>query len=65
MKLSQEPIETRTDQQPPREWIHLILKLRWMGLADDARSLEFAVSTLPSDSDSHRPARSTPSRCRL
>jgi hypothetical protein len=48
MKRRQEPMETRVDQQAPREWIHLIRKLRWMGLADDARFLELAVSTLPS-----------------
>jgi len=29
------------------EWSRLICKLRWIGLEDEARSLELAVSTLP------------------
>lgn len=42
-----------TDQEEPvgrlpsREWAKLIRKLRWIGLEDDARNLELAVSTLP------------------
>ena len=28
------------------EWTHLILKLRWMGLEDEAQRLQLAVSTL-------------------
>lgn len=30
-----------------REWARLIRKLRWIGLDDEARRLELAVSTLP------------------
>jgi hypothetical protein len=29
------------------EWVKLIRKLRWIGLEDEARRLELAVSTLP------------------
>ena len=34
-------------QRPPCEWAKLIRKLRWIGLDDEARRLELAVSTLP------------------
>jgi hypothetical protein len=34
-------------QQPSCEWAKLIRKLRWIGLHDEARRLELAVSTLP------------------
>jgi len=36
-----------SDPQPSCEWSKLIRKLRWMGLEDEARSLERVVSTLP------------------
>jgi hypothetical protein len=32
---------------PTCEWAKLIRKLRWIGLEDEARRLEQAVSTLP------------------
>lgn len=32
---------------PARDWAKLIRKLRWIGLEDEARRLETAVSTLP------------------
>jgi hypothetical protein len=35
------------NQRPPCEWAKLIRKLRWIGLHDEARRLELAVSTLP------------------
>jgi len=35
------------DQQSPREWAKLLRKLRWVGLEDEARRLELALSTLP------------------
>jgi hypothetical protein len=35
------------DQQPPSEWTKLIRKLRWIGLENEARCLQLAVSTLP------------------
>ena len=35
--------------QPSCEWARLIRKLRWIGLDDEARRLELAVSTLPPD----------------
>jgi hypothetical protein len=35
------------DLRPSSEWAKLIRKLRWIGLEDEARRLELAVSTLP------------------
>lgn len=32
-----------------REWVRLIRKLRWIGLEEEARCLELAVSTVPSE----------------
>jgi hypothetical protein len=29
------------------DWTHLIIKLRWIGLDEEAQRLELAVSTLP------------------
>jgi len=34
-------------EQLPHDWAKLIRKLRWIGLEDEARRLELAVSTLP------------------
>jgi len=34
-------------QRTSWEWAKLIRKLHWIGLHDEARRLEFAVSTLP------------------
>jgi hypothetical protein len=34
-------------QRSPRELTTLIRKLRWIGLEDEARKLQLAVSTLP------------------
>ena len=34
-------------QSSPGEWAKLIRKLRWIGLEDEAHSLQLAVSTLP------------------
>jgi len=65
MDRQQEVRETRTDQQPPREWTHLILKLRWMGLDDDAKFLELAVSTLPSEIATFRSPRPMPPGCKF
>jgi hypothetical protein len=36
-------------ERSPCEWAKLIRKLRWIGLEDEARRLEMAVSTLPPD----------------
>ncbi len=36
-------------QRAPGEWAKLIRKLRWIGLEDEARSLQLAVSTLPAE----------------
>jgi hypothetical protein len=49
-------IETRrarkvqlAERGSPHEWEKLIRKLRWIGLEDEARRLELAVSTVPPD----------------
>jgi hypothetical protein len=34
-------------KSPPRNWEQLIGKLRWIGLEQEAKRLEAAVSTLP------------------
>jgi hypothetical protein len=39
--------QSSVDRKPSREWAKLIRKLRWIGLDDEARRLELAVSTLP------------------
>lgn len=36
-----------TKHRTPHEWSRLILKLRWIGLEDEAKRLALAVSTLP------------------
>jgi hypothetical protein len=38
---------TLIDERPACEWAKLIRKLRWIGLEDEARRLEQAVSTVP------------------
>ena len=37
------------NERPSDEWAGLIRKLRWIGLDEEARRLELAVSTLPPD----------------
>jgi hypothetical protein len=37
------------DERPSCEWARLIGKLRWIGLDEEARRLELAVTTLPPD----------------
>jgi hypothetical protein len=37
------------NEPPSTEWAKLIRKLRWIGLEDEARRLEQALSTLPAD----------------
>ena len=37
------------EQRSPDDWARLIRKLRWIGLEDEARSLQLAVSTLPAE----------------
>lgn len=34
------------EQRSPHEWTRLILKLRWIGLEEEAKRLELAVATL-------------------
>jgi hypothetical protein len=38
-----------SEQQGSRDWAKLIVKLRWIGLEDEARQLERALSALPSE----------------
>jgi hypothetical protein len=40
--------KTVTDHHS-REWMRLIRKLRWIGLEEETRGLELAVSTVPSE----------------
>lgn len=35
------------EQRPSSEWAPLIRKLRWIGMEEEARRLELAVSALP------------------
>jgi hypothetical protein len=41
--------EEKTVADHPREWLRLIRKLRWIGLEEEARRLELAISTVPSE----------------
>jgi len=36
-------------QVSPGDWTKLIRKLRWIGLEDEARSLQLVMSTLPTE----------------
>jgi hypothetical protein len=47
MQQAQESRVISMNERPPCEWAKLIRKLRWIGLEDEARRLELAVSTLP------------------
>jgi hypothetical protein len=47
MERARKNEENFIDRQSSREWAQLIRKLRWIGLEDEARRLELAVSTLP------------------
>ncbi len=49
MTQTQEHDDRPPAQRAPGEWAKLIRKLRWIGLEDEARSLQRAVSTLPSE----------------
>jgi hypothetical protein len=47
--LSQQNYVTSMGDRPASEWAKLIRKLRWIGMEEEARRLEHAVSTLPPD----------------
>jgi hypothetical protein len=49
MNRLREPHIRPAAQSSPGEWAKLIRKLRWIGLEDEARSLQLAVSTLPAE----------------
>jgi hypothetical protein len=49
MKRLSETHNRPAAQKSPGEWAKLIRKLRWIGLEDEARSLQLAVSTLPAE----------------
>jgi hypothetical protein len=47
MKRSDARSATVLPHYVPHDWARLIRKLRWIGLDDEAKHLERAVSTLP------------------
>jgi len=47
MKQAGDCLVTLSDHGPACEWTKLIRKLRWIGLENEAKRLEEAVSTLP------------------
>ena len=47
MEPARENEASSIDRQSLHDWGKLIRKLRWIGLEDEARRLEQAVSTLP------------------
>jgi hypothetical protein len=47
MDQAQECVAPAHAQPSPGEWAKLIRKLRWIGLDDEARMLQQALSTLP------------------
>ena len=49
MELQLEDKRGPFEHVPPRDWARLLRKLRWIGLEDDAKRLEAALSTLPPD----------------
>jgi hypothetical protein len=53
------------NQRSSWEWAKLIRKLRWIGLEDEARRLELAVSALPPDKEVvFRPSHPAPTSAR-
>lgn len=38
---------SRIEPRVPHDWARLLRKLRWIGLEEEAKRLELAVSTLP------------------
>jgi hypothetical protein len=49
MQQTRENTVVSIDERSSCEWTKLIRKLRWIGLDEEARRLELAVSTLPPD----------------
>jgi len=47
MEQAREDSVISVDRQSPRQLAKLIRKLRWIGLDDEARRIELALSTLP------------------
>jgi hypothetical protein len=47
MERSAKDEDGSIDRRSSHDWGKLIRKLRWIGLEDEARRLELAVSTLP------------------
>lgn len=41
------PAQNTIVPDPSREWTRLLRKLRWIGLEEEARRLELAISTVP------------------
>ena len=46
MQQADDNLVNLLDERPACEWAKLIRKLRWIGLEDEARRLEQAVSTV-------------------
>jgi hypothetical protein len=47
MQQARDNVVNFADERSACDWAKLIRKLRWIGLEDEARQLEQAVSTLP------------------
>ena len=49
--MEQDHVDTVTslNQQTSNEWVKLLRKLRWIGLEEEARNLELALSILRSE----------------
>jgi hypothetical protein len=47
MLQARDKVVSLADERTACDWAKLIRKLRWIGLEDEARQLEQAVSTLP------------------
>ncbi len=49
--MKSQSCEVATDREPyaAHNWNHLLRKLRWIGLDDEAKRLELALSTLPAE----------------
>jgi hypothetical protein len=49
MERSSQDKETCSEVRVPHDWARLLRKLRWIGLEEEAKRLELAMSTLPAE----------------
>jgi len=49
MERRMEDNMTCIEPRSPHDWARLLRKLRWIGLDDEAKRLEAALSTLPAE----------------